>query len=103
MPRSVFLGRPWPQPGEPLFKPEDRNWALALHRLEKEEAADRCSLCGFPRSICRDPEHQFAFVAEVEQCHAAYATAMAQDQRKGDDGERRYLAWSARLKQTNVT
>lgn len=71
--------------------------------MEKEEAAERCSLCGYPRSICRDPEHQFSFVAEVEQCHASYAIAMAQDRRKGDDGEHRYLLWSASLKRDNNT
>lgn len=34
MPRSILLGRPWPQPGEPLFLPDDTDGALELQADE---------------------------------------------------------------------
>lgn len=65
------MGRPWPQPGEPLFTIEDTEYAIAL----AEEERDTCPSCGMPKVWCRDPANQFAFVPHEEQCHATYALA----------------------------
>lgn len=98
MPRSIFLGRPWPQPGESLFLQEDTDYALALHQLEAQEAADRCPLCGLPKLVCRAPENQYGFEPEAERCHATWAILQRQDRLGGDDVHNRSLAWSAKVK-----
>lgn len=72
MPRSIFLGRPWPAAGEEFFTQEDTDWAIAL----AEEERDTCPSCGFPKVWCRDPANQFAFEPHDEQCHATYALAV---------------------------
>lgn len=72
VPRSIFLGRPWPQPGEPLFTAEDTAWALAL----AEEERDTCPLCGYLKAWCRDPRNQFgAFEVQDDFCWATYRLA----------------------------
>lgn len=71
MPRSILLGRPMPQPGEPLFTDEDTAYAMAL----AEEEAATCPSCGLLKAVCRDPEFQFAFEVHEEQCHATKALA----------------------------
>lgn len=73
MPRSIFLGRPWPEPGEPLFTEEDTAWAVAL----AEEERDTCPACGYPKSVCRDPAYQFpAFEPHEEICGPTQRLAM---------------------------
>ena len=100
MPRSILNGRPWPQPGQPLFLPEDRNWALAHAAYKAQVDANRCRLCGLPKDVCRDPANQFEFEVEVERCHATYAMASAQErvQSKANDVSMRATTWAARLK-----
>lgn len=97
MPRSVFLGRPWPKPGEQMFLPEDTDVALALHEVEQQEAAERCPLCGLPKAVCRAKDNQFRFKAEFERCHATNALLQAQSAQRGDDISRQATAWTARL------
>lgn len=73
------MGRLWPNPKdptEPQWLREDTNLAIALHEQEQAEAAERCSSCGLPKSICRDKANQWRFDAEAEQCHATYAMAI---------------------------
>ncbi|WNI16906.1 hypothetical protein [Actinacidiphila sp. ITFR-21] len=70
MPRSVFMGRVV-QPGEPLWLPDDRAWALALAQVE----ADRCPDCGTEWGDATAPENEFEFDAEVIRCHACKASA----------------------------
>lgn len=41
LPLSIFYGRPWPQPGEPLFLPDDTDKALAYEKA----AAEACPNC----------------------------------------------------------
>lgn len=94
----ILLGRPWPAPGEPLWLQEDTDGALALHEEERAEAAEKCPLCGLPKSVCRDAGNQFRFRASAERCHATNALAQAQDAQGGDDVSRRATAWSAYLK-----
>ena len=101
MPRSILNGRPWPQPGQPLFLPEDRNWALAHAAYKAQVDANRCRLCGLPKDVCRDPANQFEFEVEVERCHATYAMASAQERassRNANDVSLRSTTWAARLK-----
>jgi hypothetical protein len=97
VPRSILLGRPWPTPGEPLFWPEDTDLAVALHEEEAAEAAEKCPLCGLPKSICRDPANQLRFKASYERCHATNAIAQAQSVQGGDEVSRTATAWSAEL------
>lgn len=72
MPRSILLGRPWPQPGEPWFTDEDTAYALAL----AEEEAATCHMCGLPVAVCSDPEHQFDFEGRERVCWPTYALAL---------------------------
>jgi hypothetical protein len=99
VPRSVLLGRPWPAAGEPLFLPEDTNWAIAHAEYKRQVEAARCHLCGLPKTVCRDPDNQFAFEVDAERCHATYALATAQERIKGNDVSLRATTWAARLKQ----
>lgn len=95
------MGRPWPAAGQPLFRQEDTDLALALHELERAEAANRCPLCGLAKDVCRDKANQLAFRADYEQCHATWAivrarAGMAEDSRINDD-TRQAAAWTASL------
>lgn len=60
----MLLGRPWPQPGEPLFTEDDTAYALAL----AEEERDTCPNCGMPVAVCSDPQYQFAFEPSERVC-----------------------------------
>lgn len=72
MPHSIFTGRPWPQPGEPLFTEDDTAKAVAL----AEEERDTCPACGMPKVWCRDPANQFgAFEPVTDFCWVAYRLA----------------------------
>lgn len=83
MPRSVFLGRPVPAAGEPLWLEEDRNWALALLQVE----AEQCPGCGQPWAEASDRENEFAWRAEIARCHACAAghRAVANHEKAGGD------------------
>lgn len=72
VPRSVFLGRPQPGPGEPLWLAEDRWWALAL--LEAE--AGTCRDCGMPTAESTDPANEYGYTAEPFLCHGCVAVAL---------------------------
>lgn len=71
MPRSIFLGRPWPQAGEALWLAEDRWWALAL--LEAE--AGVCRECGMVLAESTDGSHEYHYDAQVVACHGCKAAA----------------------------
>ncbi|WP_245984307.1 hypothetical protein [Streptomyces tateyamensis] len=58
-----------PGPGEPLWLPEDRWWALALLEVE----ARACRDCGHPSTDTTDPAGEYAYDAEVVRCHACAA------------------------------
>jgi hypothetical protein len=66
----VFLGRVV-EPGEPLWLPEDRAWALALLNVE----ADCCPECRQPWSEATDRANEEAYRAELIRCHACTASA----------------------------
>jgi hypothetical protein len=66
----VFLGRVVAD-GEPLWLPEDRDWALALAAVE----ADTCPECGQPWSEATDIANEGHYRAELIRCHACTASA----------------------------
>jgi hypothetical protein len=72
VPRSVFLGRVVAD-GEPLWLPEDRDWALALAQVE----ADSCPDCGQPWSEASSRDSEDAYTAELLLCHACVASGRA--------------------------
>lgn len=71
-PRSVFLGRPMPGPGEPLWLAEDRWWAMALLAVE----ADTCNSCGQSLTLSTHLDGEGAFNSELVTCHGCRAAAM---------------------------
>ena len=71
VPRSILLGRPMPAPGEPLWLPEDRWWALALLEVE----AGLCRDCGHPSAETTAADAEFAYDATIVRCHACAAGA----------------------------
>lgn len=70
VPRSVFLGRVV-GPGEPLWLPEDRWWALAL----AEDEANRCRDCGHDLTETMAPDAEDAYDATLTRCHGCAAAA----------------------------
>lgn len=73
VPRSIFLGRPMPAPGEPLWTEEDRAWAIALVTVE----AEACPDCGNPWSETSSADNEFSYRAELVRCHACATSAKA--------------------------
>lgn len=61
------------QPGEPLWLPEDRYWALALAEVE----ADACPECGQPWGEATDAANEFAYKATLIRCHACSTSSRA--------------------------
>jgi uncharacterized protein YcgI (DUF1989 family) len=91
------MGRPWPQPGEPLFLTADTDLIIAL----AEEERDTCPSCGMPKAWCRDPANQFGvFVPNEEQCHVTYALAVHRQQMsdKRDEVSQAAVQTSARFR-----
>jgi hypothetical protein len=72
--------------GEPLWLPEDRNWALALLEVE----ADACPECGQPWSEATDAQSEEGYTAHLVRCHACTASAQRvrayQDRNASTDG-----------------
>lgn len=73
-----------PAPGEPVWLPEDRDWARALLDVE----AEACPDCGQPWAESSDPAaaHGARYEAELVRCHACAAGALAvkEHQKTGD-------------------
>lgn len=67
------MGRPTPGPGEPLWLPEDRAWALALLAVEAESCPD----CGQPWAESGARENEEAYTAAIHLCHACAAGGRA--------------------------
>lgn len=66
----MFFGRVV-GPGEPLWLPEDRAWALALALVESEQ----CPGCGQPLAETTAADAQYAYRAISVRCHACAAVA----------------------------
>lgn len=69
MPPSIFEGRAWPAPGEPLWLEEDRRWALAL----VVEEGDECPGCHGQLEETTDPANEDRYRAEGIRCFRCYA------------------------------
>ncbi|PJN24065.1 hypothetical protein [Kitasatospora sp. CB02891] len=65
----MFLGRPIPASGDPLWLDDDRAWALALLQVEGEA----CRGCGQSVADSTDPALEEMWRADVIRCHACAA------------------------------
>lgn len=65
------MGRPWPQPGEPLFTDEDTTELLDFLTDEKLIHEP----CGQPRIESFDPANELAYKATSITCRACAAIA----------------------------
>jgi hypothetical protein len=76
VPHSIFTGRPWPRPGEPLFLQDDTDLAVALALEER----DTCPSCGLPKAWCRNNDKgRASFDVSEEMCWATRRLAIRQD------------------------
>lgn len=76
------MGRPWPQPGEQLFTPQDTADVLEYMR----EKALECPGCGHPRDESMAKENQHAYDAEPVRCFACAARDRRADRFHKDGG-----------------
>lgn len=63
------MGRPWPEPGQPLFTEQDTEDVFEYFREKELE----CPGCGHPRDESMDKANQLAYVAEPVRCFACQA------------------------------
>lgn len=68
------MGRPWPQPGEPLFLDEDVEEILDF--IDYEDSL--CSGCHQPRVESFDPANEWSYRGETLACHACAAKRRAE-------------------------
>ncbi|MCW2899698.1 MAG: hypothetical protein JWO67_1963 [Streptosporangiaceae bacterium] len=71
-----------PGPGEPLWLPEDRWWALAL--LEAESGL--CRDCGHLLAETTHIDAEYAYDAQLTKCHACAAGALRMTQHQENGG-----------------
>jgi hypothetical protein len=83
VPRSIFLGRPQPAPGEALWTDEDRAWALALLQVE----AEVCGGCHQQLSESTDEALEEAWQAEVVLCHACATAGRHAERWRKENGD----------------
>lgn len=76
VPLSIFRGRPWPGPGEPLFTDDDRRWALAWQFDEDSRLA-----CGCYPDETTGIDNDDAFIATPVVCHRHRAIGDAAEHR----------------------
>lgn len=82
----MFLGRVVAE-GEPLFLPEDRDWALALLVVE----ADTCQGCGQALGQSMSLAGEDAYDATVIPCHGCRAAARRVQAHAEGNGDSRGL------------
>jgi hypothetical protein len=71
LPRSILLGRPIPEPGEPLWLPDDLEWAIA----HEQHKATICPDCGTDHS--KWWEQREPYVAIGDRCPGREAISIA--------------------------
>jgi len=76
------MGRPWPQPGEPLYLEEDAQDVLDLVADED----DSCPGCGGIRAETFDPANEFAYQGDTRQCFRCAAQRRAERRIDDKDG-----------------
>jgi hypothetical protein len=74
VPRSILLGRPMPRPGEPLWLPDDREWAIVYEQFKRGV----CTRCGTRHEEWADDPD--AYVAVPTRCPGAEALAISDEQ-----------------------
>ena len=77
VPLSIFRGRPWPGPGEPLFTDDDRRWALAW-----QFDTDSRLPCGCYPDETTGIDNDDMFVAVPTVCHRHRAIGEAAEARQ---------------------
>lgn len=75
----------------------ERSIMLALDEYRTEIT---CSVCGLPKSVCRDSKNEGKFDAGFERCFASTAVMKEQDAVGGENGVAfpQSLAWDVSLK-----
>jgi hypothetical protein len=76
----------------------EQAWMLALAKWERDEI---CALCGWPRSVCRDPMAEFNLEVPLpERCHVITAIDRQKEARAAEGGGKHddALIWAARFK-----
>ena len=84
VPHSVFLS--WPQ--------HDQDIALALHRVEAEEKARTCPVCGGDADECQNPDYQRAYAAAFSRCYRTRTVGHAMKSRRDDGPDAKALVVS---------
>lgn len=87
MPRSILLGRPWPQPGEPLWLSRDLDEAAAW----QDELDAQCPGCGHPTDRAWNPDGMDDWAPQVKHCWACAATARKAKQLRDGDTDGVYI------------
>lgn len=87
-PLSIFRGRPWPQPGEPLWLDDDRRWALAA-----QQDADERLPCGCHPSDTSGAHNEDAFDAIPRVCHRHRAVGEASERRSKSETDSMHGVW----------
>lgn len=72
-PRSIVLGRPLPAAGEPLWLPDDLEWAIAHEQFK----ATICGSCGTRREEWEDDPD--AYVAVTDRCPGCHEIAISDE------------------------
>lgn len=62
----------------------EREWWVALAQVRQQEEAERCHLCGLPKSVCRARSAEKDVRVEVERCHVATAVDRTREQYEKD-------------------
>jgi hypothetical protein len=91
IPHSIFLGRPWPGPGEPLWTDEDRRKVLEW----QADKRSHCSSCGQRQSDWLDEDGKEPrgppFDVVETRCGGCEALGYHREDAKGsDDGAARH-------------
>lgn len=82
------MGRPWPQPGEPMWTHEDRMKALAWQLRQ----AEMCPGCGTREADWRDPStleelEEPRWMPEVHRCLGCAARAAIIEEARDDHAD----------------
>lgn len=85
---SIFRGRGWPKPGEPLWLEDDRRWALA----EQYDQAVRLP-CGCYEDDVSGPENEDRFTATPRVCHRHRAAGEASEHRSKSETDSMHGVW----------
>lgn len=84
--QSDHEGRLLSSSPEPEWTPDEQGKILALVHYE---AAEKCSVCGGPKSECQDPSSESRYTADPPiRCHYRTAVSREMEQWRSDDRSR---------------